>query len=61
MTYYWVSMFEYIYSTKIRNNTLDVPFGIIYAITDPENHLRVNRIIENEIGFLLEIDHYSCD
>ena len=61
ITYYWVSMIKFISSTKIRNNTVEAPFGIPGASTEPKNYLRVNTIVESEIGFLLGISRYSCD
>ena len=53
-------MIKFISRTKIRNSTEEAPFGIPWASTGPNNYLRVNPIIEREIGFLLEIDRYSC-
>ena len=46
---------------KIRNNIKEAPFGIPGASTEPENNLRVKTILEIKIGFLLEIDRYSCE
>ena len=39
-------MLEYIYSTSIRNNTEEAPFGIMGASTEPENDLRLKTITE---------------
>ena len=61
ITFYWVSMLEYISSTKIRNNKEEAPFGILGEINEPENDLRVKPIVEIKIGFPLESDRYSCD
>ena len=55
ITSYWVSMVEFIFNTKIRNNTEKAPFGIPVARTEHENDLRVKTIIESKIYFLLEI------
>ena len=46
---------------KIRNNTVEAPFGVPGAITEPNNELRVKLIVESEIGFLLEFNWYSSD
>ena len=56
--YYYFPIFEYIYSTKIRNNTIEVPFFIPGARTERKSNLRVNPINESKIGFLLEFDWY---
>ena len=53
ITFYWVYMLKSISSTKIRNNTEEEPFGIPVAITESDNDLRINMIVESEIGFLL--------
>ena len=58
MTFYWVSMLEFISSTKLGNNTEDAPFGIMGESTETNNNLRVKPIVESDIGFLLEIDQY---
>ena len=34
---------------------------MLSASTEPENDLRFNTVFEVDIGFLLEIDHFSCD
>ena len=54
-------MLEFISNKKLINNTEEAPFLITGASTEPENNLRANLIAESEIGFLLEIDPYSCD
>ena len=54
-------MTKYIYSKKIRNNTEEAPFGIPGASTEPKNDMKVKATVESDIGFLLEIDQYSCD
>ena len=46
---------------KIRNNTEEEPFGIPVTSTEPENNLGVKPIVYSKIGFLLEMDWYSCD
>ena len=53
-------MLKFISSTNIINNTVEAPFGIPGARTEPKNDLRVKPIVESEIGFLLEINRYSC-
>ena len=60
ITLYWVSMLEYIPSTKIRSNTEEALFGIPGASTEINNSLRFNPIIEICIGFLLEVYQYYC-
>ena len=47
-------MFEYISSTKIKNNIVEAPFGVPVVSTEPEKDLRFNPIVERDIGFLLE-------
>ena len=44
---------------KIRNNTLEVPFGILGVSTEPGNYLRTKPIVESEIGFMLGFNRYS--
>ena len=61
LIFYWASMLKFISGTKLLNNKEEVPFGIPGASTETKNYLRVKQIVENEIGFLLEIDWYSCD
>ena len=51
MTYYWFSMLEYIYSTKIRNKTVEAPFCIPGARTERQNNLRVKKIVESKLCF----------
>ena len=46
---------------QIINNTVEAPFGILGASTEPENNFRVKLIVESDTGFLLEIDRYYCD
>ena len=53
-------MLKFIYII-IFFNTEDAPFGIPGASTELENDLRVKLIIDINIGFMLEIDRYSCD
>ena len=45
-------MLKFVSSTKLRNNTEEVPFGITGAATEHENNLRVKLIVESNIGFL---------
>ena len=40
---------------KIRNNTVEAPYVIPGVSSETENYLRVEPIVESEIGFLLEI------
>ena len=54
-------MLEFILSTKILNNIEEAPFGILGERTEPNNYLKVEPTVEREIGFILEIDRYSCD
>ena len=44
-------MLEYIFNTKLRNNTYKAPFGIPGVSTESNNDLRVKTIIEGDIGF----------
>ena len=37
---------------KIRNNTVEVSFGIPGVINKPENNFRVKPIVESEVDFL---------
>ena len=62
-TYYFIWCFraQFIYSTKLRNNTEDAPFGILGARSEPMNDLNLQPIFEIDIGFLFLIDRYSCD
>ena len=60
ITFYWVSVLEFISTTKIKNSTEEAPFVIPGGSTETENDLRVNPIVESEIIFLLEIDQYYC-
>ena len=63
-TYYLLLVFSCLNlfpDKKIRSNTLEAPFGITGASTETENVLRVNLIVEREIGFLLEFYQYSSD
>ena len=46
---------------NIRNNTREAPSGILDASIEPNNDLKVKPIVESDIGFLLEIDRYSCE
>ena len=52
-------LFLSISSTKIRNNTLEVSFGIPGVRTEPENYLRVKPIVDKKIDFMLEFESYS--
>ena len=61
ITFYWVSLIKFIYSTKLSNNKEEAPFGIPKAITEEENNLRVKTMVEHEICYMLEIDQYHCD
>ena len=61
INFYWASMIEFISSTKLRNNTIETPFGIPGDSTEHEIDLRVNPIVESKICFLLEIYQYSYD
>ena len=54
-------MFESNSRTKIRNNTVEIPFFIPGASNERQSDLRGNPIVESEIGFLLEFDRYSSD
>ena len=44
---------------KIRNNTVETTFSVPGASTEWQKMFRVNPIIENDIGFLLEFNQYS--
>ena len=44
---------------KIRNNTLEAPFGIPGVSTEPKNDLRVKPIVDIKIDFILEFKLYS--
>ena len=59
--YYYFPYLNQFPAQKIINSTLDAPFGIPGASTDPENDFRVKPIIESEIDFLLDFDRYSRD
>ena len=61
ITFYLVSMIEFIYSTKLRNSTEEASFGIPGTSTEHEINLRVKPIVERNYFFLLQIDRYSCD
>ena len=61
MIFYWVSMLNFLFSTKLTNITEEASFGIPGARTEPENDLRVKTIVEIDIGFMLEIKRYFCD
>ena len=61
ITFYWGSIIGFIFSAHFRNNTEEAPFGILGVITEHVNNLRVNMIVESEIGFLLEFNQYSGD
>ena len=50
-TLYLVSTIEFMYSTKIGNNTEEAPFGIPEMSTELEKKLRVEMIVEGEIFF----------
>ena len=39
----------------------ETPFDILSKSTEPRYVLRVKPIVVRKIGFLLEIDWYSCD
>ena len=45
----------------IISNTLEASFGIPGASAEPENNLRVKKVVESEICILLEFDWYSSD
>ena len=49
ITFFWVSVIEYISITKLKNNIEWASFGATSARNDPKNNLRVNPIIESEI------------
>ena len=44
---------------KIRNKTVEVPFAIPGAIIERQIKLRVQPIVESNIGFILEFDRNS--
>ena len=44
-------MIAYISITKIGNNTVEAPFGIPGARTEPDKYLRVKPIVESDIIF----------
>ena len=50
------SMFESIYSTKIRDKTLEVPSIMPGVSTKEQSNWRVKLIVESEIVFLLEFN-----
>ena len=54
-------MLEYIYSTKIRNNIEEAPFGVTVTSTEPEYNFRVKLMVDIKIIFMVEIYRYSCD
>ena len=61
ITFYCVSMIKFFSGKKLINNTEEAPFGIPVVSTEPANVLRVKLIVEIKIGFMLEIERYSCD
>ena len=48
-------------SQKIRNITVEAPFGITDVSNERQNDLRVKPIVERKIGFLLKFERYSSD
>ena len=46
---------------SITKNTEKEPFVIVGESTEPKKNLRVKRIAESDIAFLLDIKNYSCD
>ena len=54
-------MLESVSGKKIRKNTEEAPYFIPGASTEPNNNLRFNPFVEIKIGFLLEVDCYSCE
>ena len=51
-------MLESIYSTKIRNNTVEATFDILGTSTEPENDLKLKPIVKSKIGFMLEFNRH---
>ena len=54
ITFYGVAMIESVSSKKTRDNTVEAPFCILGASTEPDNNWRVKPIVESEIWFFFE-------
>ena len=62
-TYYLLLGFQRlnIYPEKNRDKTVEVPFVISGVTTKWKRSLRVEKIVESEIGFLLEFERNSSE
>ena len=61
LTFSFIFMSESISEKKIRDNKVEVPFIIQGEITERQSDLRINPIVESDIGFLLELGRHSSN